>query len=281
MSMSALKKTTALVVIVLPLLISEAISQQDYLSDGSTQFDDKTTTKHLTKIIGEDVSISCAVNRDDSQINVWYKDNIEIKFNLKTRVHYCFSNPRMVLEQDGSLKIRNAEIGDSGNYFCGGNSSTILKIQETNNLQNEMENNSQLVSNIDHERGQESRKNSQLVSNIEHVRSQESRKNSQLVSTITEKTGQNSRDNTTLLGKSKVEANENKPWMIIVIVVLVLFVIILVIFPFCHHTYKEKQAMRQSTHSFSPINNGTESGYALKDFMEVEEDLTKIPVTYR
>ena len=44
----------------------------------------------------------------------------------------------MVLDEDGSLKIRNVLVEDSGNYDCGGNTSTILKIEERSNKQKEM-----------------------------------------------------------------------------------------------------------------------------------------------
>ena len=44
---------------------------------------------------------------------------------------------------------------------------------------------------------------------------------------------------------------------------------------------KQRQTMIQSKPRFSPQNNGTESGYALKDFMEGDDDFNKIPVTYR
>ena len=55
----------------------------------------------------------------------------------------------MVLDKNGSLKIRNVLIEDSGNYDCGGNTSTILYIKERNTKEKDMETNLQSLPRFD------------------------------------------------------------------------------------------------------------------------------------
>ena len=145
----------------------------------------------------------------------------------------------MVLDEDGSLKIRNVLIDDSGNYDCGGNTSTILNIKERNNEEKDMETSLNLISNANEETDHESKAN----------------------------------EFTPLVGKYKVEAIGNKSWLIIVVILVVLLVIIVFIMVVM---YKDRQSSTQSTPRFSPNMNGGESQCALKDCMEVDEDMTFI-----
>ena len=46
------------------------------------------------------------------------EDDIEIQFNRNTTTHYAFSNPRMILSDNGSLVIRKTQLDDSGQYKC-------------------------------------------------------------------------------------------------------------------------------------------------------------------
>lgn len=43
---------------------------------------------------------------------------MKVNFNEKTKVHYAFSNPRMVVNENGSLTIRNMISQDAGLYLC-------------------------------------------------------------------------------------------------------------------------------------------------------------------
>ena len=43
---------------------------------------------------------------------------MKVHFNEKTKVHYAFSNPRMVVFENGSLTIRNMILQDAGLYIC-------------------------------------------------------------------------------------------------------------------------------------------------------------------
>ena len=43
---------------------------------------------------------------------------MKVNFNEKTKIHYAFSNPRMVLTENGSLTIRNMILQDAGLYIC-------------------------------------------------------------------------------------------------------------------------------------------------------------------
>ena len=43
---------------------------------------------------------------------------MKVNFNKKTKVHYAFSNPRMVVTENGSLTIRNMILQDAGLYIC-------------------------------------------------------------------------------------------------------------------------------------------------------------------
>ena len=43
---------------------------------------------------------------------------MKVNFNEKTKVHYAFSNPRMVVTENGSLTIRNMVLEDAGLYTC-------------------------------------------------------------------------------------------------------------------------------------------------------------------
>ena len=55
------------------LFLSETTLHQNAIIEGSTKTALETTSNYLISGIGEDVSLSCPVNRRDSDKNVWYK----------------------------------------------------------------------------------------------------------------------------------------------------------------------------------------------------------------
>jgi len=69
-------------------------------------------------VVGGDLTIPCHTSDGHPQIPLWYKDKMKVNFNKKTKVHYAFSNPRMVVTENGSLTIRNMILQDAGLYIC-------------------------------------------------------------------------------------------------------------------------------------------------------------------
>ena len=52
------------------------------------------------------------------QYHFYLQDGIKIHFSMQTKVHYAFSNPRMILAENRSLVIRNVVVQDKGLYVC-------------------------------------------------------------------------------------------------------------------------------------------------------------------
>jgi hypothetical protein len=49
---------------------------------------------------------------------LFFQDNKTIRFNTQTNVRYAFADPRMILDENGSLIVRKVTQGVIGNYKC-------------------------------------------------------------------------------------------------------------------------------------------------------------------
>ena len=161
----------------------------------------------------------------------------------------------MILNDDGSLIIRNLRFRDSGTYFCGGNGTpTILKVV----------NQTQPIIPISVLDGDDTNDKG-TTTTLPVIPSTDP---------IEEKTFDD--ENAIPLvanDKNSKETSGSNTWLIILIILLAILVIAAFI---CIVMYKERDSTANSHPRFSPKRNPGESQYALKDCMEVDEDVTFI-----
>ena len=177
---------------------------------------------------------------------------------METTVRYAFINPQMILDEDDSLIIRNLKLKDSGTYLCGeknvNGSPTILKVGD------EIEPVAPVLGQKDKEL-----KEKQPINSLPEISNKddgigEPLDNEKAVPLIANE-------------EDSDESSGSNTWLIILIILLAILVIAAFIFIVI---YKERDSTTHSTPRFSPKKMGGESQYALKDCMEVDEDVTFI-----
>lgn len=70
---------------------------------------------YITVNEGDNVTIECNVGGDPTPTKTWYKNTTRLRFTDQI----CVTNPRIMLDTQGTLVINRATEDDNGNYVCG------------------------------------------------------------------------------------------------------------------------------------------------------------------
>ena len=167
----------------------------------------------------------------------------------------------MIVDDDSSLIIRGLKLKDSGTYFCaerginGKNGrATILKVTNQTNPEPPS-----------------------LMGDHGELKEKGSDTNLPIVPYKSHDTGEGLNDKNAFPlvsnGEDTEEPSGTNTWLILLIIFLVILVIIIF---YCIIVYKERNSATNRNPRFSPQKKGGDSQYALKDCMEVDEDVTFI-----
>jgi len=96
-----------------PVVTNEKLESQIVV--GSAPLIKGPVKRYTTISEGDNLNIECNVDGDPEPPKTWYKDVTRLQF--KSLI--CTTNPRIVLDKQGSLLIQDAREEDNGNYVCG------------------------------------------------------------------------------------------------------------------------------------------------------------------